>query len=67
MPSDQPFVLNVADMPAFAHPRRATILDPEPDDAPWPDTDEPTDDPAVAYAEWRKEPRTPTKVPWPPS
>lgn len=161
MPADQPFVLNVADAPAFAHPRRATIIDFESDAAPWPDTgvniqvmepgqpnckyhsepvqedflvlhgeciaildgeerhlrqwdflhcpagvehvfvgagdgpsavlmigsrredaahypvnevaakydasvDEPTGDPAVAYAKWRREERTPTTVTWPP-
>jgi hypothetical protein len=36
--ADRPFVLNLADAPALAHPRRATILDLAPDDAPWPDT-----------------------------
>lgn len=34
---DRPFVLNLADAPAFAHPHRATLIDPEPDEAPWPD------------------------------
>jgi hypothetical protein len=34
---DQPFVMNLADAPAFSHPRRATIIDVEPDDAPWPE------------------------------
>lgn len=161
MSEDRPFVLNVADAPAFAHPRRGTYIDFEDDAAPWPDTgvnitvmapgqpnckyhsepvqedflvlhgeciaivdgeehhlrqwdflhcpagvehvfvgagdgpsavlmigsrredaahypvnevaakygasvDEATDDPAVAYAEWRREPRTPTTVTWPP-
>ena len=28
---------------------------------------EPTDDPDVAYADWRKEPRRPTPTPWPPA
>lgn len=35
---DKPFVMNVADAPASSHPRRATYLQLEPDDAPWPDT-----------------------------
>ena len=35
---DRAFIRNLADLPAFAHPRRATMIDPEPDDAPWPDT-----------------------------
>jgi uncharacterized cupin superfamily protein len=35
---DQPFILNVADAPALTHPRRATMIDFEPDEAPWPDT-----------------------------
>ncbi|MFL5843609.1 MAG: cupin domain-containing protein [Solirubrobacteraceae bacterium] len=35
---DRPFILNLADAPAFAHPKRATIIDLEPDEAPWPDT-----------------------------
>lgn len=35
---DAPFILNVADAPAFSHPRRATLIDLEPDGAPWPDT-----------------------------
>ena len=30
-------MMNMADAPAMAHPRRATIIDFEPDDAPWPD------------------------------
>ena len=34
---DRPFVLNLADAPALAHPHRATLIDLEPDDAPWPD------------------------------
>lgn len=34
---DRPFVLNLADAPALAHPRRATLIDLEPDEAPWPD------------------------------
>ena len=34
---DQPFITNLADAPALAHSRRATILDLEPDKAPWPD------------------------------
>jgi uncharacterized cupin superfamily protein len=35
---DEPFVVNVADVPARAHPRRATVIDFEDDDAPWADT-----------------------------
>jgi len=35
---DQPFVINVADAPAFSHSRRSTLVDFEPDDDPWPDT-----------------------------
>jgi uncharacterized cupin superfamily protein len=35
---DEPFVMNVASAPAFSHSRRATIIDFEPADAPWPDT-----------------------------
>jgi uncharacterized cupin superfamily protein len=35
---DEPLIINVADARAFRHPRRATIIDFEPDDAPWPDT-----------------------------
>jgi uncharacterized cupin superfamily protein len=35
---DKPLIINLADSPALAHPNRATILDFEPDDAPWPDT-----------------------------
>lgn len=35
---DQAFVLNLSDAPAFSHPRRATLIDLEPDDGEWPDT-----------------------------
>lgn len=35
--SDRAFIVNLADAPAFARPPRATIVDWEPDDAPWPD------------------------------
>jgi uncharacterized cupin superfamily protein len=35
---DKPFVMNVADAPALSHSRRATIIDFEDDDSPWPDT-----------------------------
>jgi uncharacterized cupin superfamily protein len=35
---DEPFVMNLADAPTRSHPRRATIIDFESDDAPWPDT-----------------------------
>ena len=37
MADDRPFIRNLADMPARSHPRRATIIDPEPDDVHWPD------------------------------
>ena len=35
---DRAFIRNLADVPALAHSRRATLLDLEPDEAPWPDT-----------------------------
>lgn len=35
---DQLLIVNLADAPAISHPHRATIIDFEPDDAPWPDT-----------------------------
>jgi uncharacterized cupin superfamily protein len=35
---DELFVMNVADAPAFSHPRRATIIDFEGDRRSWPDT-----------------------------
>ena len=35
---DRPLIINLADAPALSHPRRATIIDVEPDEAPWPDT-----------------------------
>lgn len=35
---DEPLIINVAAAPAFSHSRRATLIDFEPDDAPWPDT-----------------------------
>jgi uncharacterized cupin superfamily protein len=35
---DAPFIINVADAPALAHPRRATLLTLEPRGAAWPDT-----------------------------
>jgi uncharacterized cupin superfamily protein len=34
---DQPFVMNVRDARALEHSRRATLIDFEDDDAPWPD------------------------------
>jgi uncharacterized cupin superfamily protein len=37
-PTDRLLVVNVADAPAFSHPRRSTLIDFEPEDAPWPDT-----------------------------
>jgi uncharacterized cupin superfamily protein len=35
---DEPFVMNVADAPTSSHPRRATVIDFEPDGRSWPDT-----------------------------
>lgn len=35
---DRTLVVNLADAPARSHPRRATQIDWEPEDAPWPDT-----------------------------
>jgi uncharacterized cupin superfamily protein len=35
---DEPFVVNLADAPARSHSRRATVIDFESDEAPWPDT-----------------------------
>jgi uncharacterized cupin superfamily protein len=35
---DEPLIINVAAAPALAHSRRATLIDFEPDDLPWPDT-----------------------------
>jgi uncharacterized cupin superfamily protein len=35
---DEPFVLNVADAPLRSHPRRASVIDFEPDGVRWPDT-----------------------------
>ncbi len=37
-PVDETLIVNLADAPANGHPRRATILDFEPQHAPWPDT-----------------------------
>jgi uncharacterized cupin superfamily protein len=34
---DRPLILNLADAPALAHSRRATLIDPEPEDTSWPD------------------------------
>jgi uncharacterized cupin superfamily protein len=157
---DEPFIINVAEAPALSHSKRGTMIDFEPDEAPWPDIGvniqvlqpgqpncryhsepvqedflvlhgecivildgeertmrqwdflhcpagtphvfvgggegpcavlmigsrredaahypvdaaaakygasvaEPTDDPAVAYADWRQEPRQPAQNPWP--
>jgi uncharacterized cupin superfamily protein len=36
-PIAEPFIINLADAPALAHSRRATLIDLEPEDAPWPD------------------------------
>jgi uncharacterized cupin superfamily protein len=38
MPVDEPFVLNLGEAPTFQHPRRATVLQLEPEDGPWADT-----------------------------
>jgi uncharacterized cupin superfamily protein len=35
--ADQPFIRNLGDARAVDHPKRALILDLEPDEAPWPD------------------------------
>jgi uncharacterized cupin superfamily protein len=35
---DQPFIMNIADAPALGHPHRATLIDFESEEAPWPDT-----------------------------
>ena len=35
---DEPLIINVTAARAFSHSRRATFIDFEPDDAPWPDT-----------------------------
>jgi uncharacterized cupin superfamily protein len=35
---DEAFIINLADASARAHPRRATIIDMEPDGVHWPDT-----------------------------
>jgi uncharacterized cupin superfamily protein len=35
---DELLIVNLADAPALRHPRRATIIDFEAEDAPWPDT-----------------------------
>jgi uncharacterized cupin superfamily protein len=35
---DEPFVENLADAPARSHPRRATVIEFEPDGSQWPDT-----------------------------
>jgi len=35
---DEPFVMNIADAPATSRPRRATMIDFEPDGKSWPDT-----------------------------
>ncbi|HEY4917210.1 MAG TPA: cupin domain-containing protein [Solirubrobacteraceae bacterium] len=35
---DRTVIVNLADAPARSHPRRATQIDWEPEDAPWPDT-----------------------------
>ena len=35
---DEHFIINVADAPALSHSQRGTMIDFEPDEAPWPDT-----------------------------
>ena len=35
---DEPLITNIADAPATGRPRRATMIDFEPDGRPWPDT-----------------------------
>jgi uncharacterized cupin superfamily protein len=35
---DRPFVINLADAPAKGHPRRATLIQLEPEGVTWPDT-----------------------------
>ena len=35
---DELLIVNLADAVTRSHPRRATIIDPEPEDSPWPDT-----------------------------
>lgn len=35
---DQPLIINLADAPSSSHPRRATVIELEPDHASWPDT-----------------------------
>ena len=35
---DELIIMNVADAPATSHSRRATLIDFEPEDSPWPDT-----------------------------
>ena len=35
---DETLIINVADAPAFAHPRRSTSIELEPEGAGWPDT-----------------------------
>jgi uncharacterized cupin superfamily protein len=38
MPVDEPIILNLAKAATFAHPRRAAVLQLEPEDNLWPDT-----------------------------
>jgi uncharacterized cupin superfamily protein len=35
---DEPLIINVADAPSLAHPRRATVIELEPEGVKWPDT-----------------------------
>ena len=35
---DEPLIVNLAEAPAFEHPRRATFIQLEPNDGDWPDT-----------------------------
>ena len=35
---DEPLIVNLADAPALSHPRRAALIEPEPEGVEWPDT-----------------------------
>ena len=35
---DESLIVNLADAPALSHPRRATLIEPEPEGVEWPDT-----------------------------
>ncbi len=36
--ADRTLIVNLADAPAYSHPCRSTVIQPEPDDSSWPDT-----------------------------